>query len=1777
VPLESKFQIWQQDLLDMSRANNLVYYGVSSRSRGIQLHIDAAVLFRQLAGSKVKPFAIRPEQTDDPENCDKRLIRLRSRARDAFNDRGTHVLYVAFGVLEWKESATSEEIVRSPLVLVPVELKRQGALGDFLLDRDSGEEIEINPTLAERLKRDFGVELPAYQQICDTLQTPNEGSASRESVPSLTEIFAVLADATAGMPTGCLGTISAEVHLGIFSFYKLVMYQDLKRHTAEVLTHPVLRLIGGEPVALPLPSGLYEAGELDQHVRPHDVLEILDADSSQQEAIVAAKAGASFVLRGPPGTGKSQTISNIIAECLGLERSVLFVSEKRAALEVVGQRLRDAGLGEFCLELHSHTADKKAFIADIARAQTEAEERPSLSNTVRDWQGICDSLQRERGELNDYVEALHRERMPLGRTVFEAYATLARLANTPDVDAPIAGVLQLTSAQHAANRQELERLLTYSDVLDAQATHPWRETLVKAYSHQLEGSLRYAYNQLIEQLDILIKTLQALADPLCEQYQQPRFTDAACLLRRAEFASRSTQPPENWLGSEALDQVRPLIASAHAQSTRYRELRLRFDQRFEESALALDHAALLHALDEGVEPVATAMMSEMLDPHQALLDERALLDETLRQAVALLPALANGASELARVCCQPEPTSLAAISELLETADWLLQTPKHPAEWLDRNAYAQARVVALDARDRYLMCSRQREALSERFNESFFALDIPTIAARFRKNYSSVLRYFQPAYYSDLQTLRANLRNDEKRAYASWKADIFLAEKLVTAEAELAAGQREYATALGTMFDGVQTDWQQVTIAVQWMDQLSIHYPGGLPQELVRLTTGPSRGLKSLRSAYDHLLKVWDQWQETAAHVEQVFLASRLQAGIEDLADAEPTALHATLSRIHETLGRFWQAADAVIACERPASSGTTIQWSTLCEDLRLAQEVAAIKHWFIERRQALADVLGHYDAGLETDWTTVDAALAWAESFVSLYDDRQPPDYVKHLVSISGDRNTLAHVGMLVRKAQEALERIHEHLRFSDTVLPRDVLLAPASSLEAVTIADLRKSASFRLAHLPELERWVECQGQCRRCEEQGLGAFLAAGLHERSFPHDLPDRYEKRFLQLWLDAILQSEPVLEKFRGELHEQIIRRFRTHDKQHIQLARERLYENLVQMRRDAALRAAANAMTPLGVAYRALQAETKKRRHRSIRQIVRQMGPALIRLKPCWMMSPLSISQYVESGDRMFDLVIFDEASQICPEDAICAIFRGAQLIVVGDEKQLPPTRFFTRTLADLHDDEEETDESALDIGRTQSILDECAAVFNDSRMLRWHYRSRHESLIAFSNAHFYANRLQTFPGLQVAHHAGVRFEYVREGVYDRGGSRTNRGEAQRVVDLAIEQLQRHPDKSLGVVALSESQQMAIRDEIERRLHTDRMLGAELERQLSESDDHGFFVKNLESVQGDERDVIILSVGYGKDASGKMYYNFGPVNKEGGERRLNVAVTRAREQMILVTSIRASDLPADLRSIGARTLRHYLEYAEKGPSVLADQVHEADGSTARSGFDSPFEQAVYEALTARGLKLDTQVGCSGYYIDLAIHDPSHPGRYLLGIECDGATYHSAKTARDRDRLRQHHLESLGWRIHRIWSRDWVRNPAGEIEKVIRALDDVRSAQPTSPSAATPTTREPIATRSNVSGTSTTPIHNTGERTVSGATDHAQRRSSPSPRSIPSTPSTRPQTSSSTNATGVTHICETCASYRFHTASRFFCAHDAAYRLRDSGGRTAGCPAWRQRA
>lgn len=595
---------------------------------------------------------------------------------------------------------------------------------------------------------------------------------------------------------------------------------------------------------------------------------------------------------------------------------------------------------------------------------------------------------------------------------------------------------------------------------------------------------------------------------------------------------------------------------------------------------------------------------------------------------------------------------------------------------------------------------------------------------------------------------------------------------------------------------------------------------------------------------------------------------------------------------------------------------------------------------------------------------------------------------------------------------------------------------------------SDMKARLEFAYENIGTVFTWSKYLDAKHSCETLDLHPLITVLENGEVPPEKLALAFEFVTYQSMGKAIFRLYPELSRFSGTGHEQLREEFARLDNEIIQANGREFGYQIDKAKRipTGAAGARAGDYTEMNLLHRELN---KQRRHIPIRQLLKRAGRTIQELKPCFMMGPLSVAQYLEPEVLKFDLVVMDEASQLRPEEALGAVARGTQLIVVGDPKQLPPTSFFDRLMDGGED--EESDDTPTVIAGMDSILDICQQLFHPVRTLRWHYRSRHESLIAFSNHHFYKN-LIVFPSPYTkGARLGVRYRYIRQGIYK---DRQNIPEAHRVVDAVLDHMLRRSEESLGVVTLNQTQRELIEDLLDKRLRN----FDEGQKFLTDQEQHGwpFFVKNLENVQGDERDVIFISTTFGKAAgTDKVRQNFGPISRPDGWRRLNVLFTRARLRVELFTSMLAEDIVLeDKTPLGTKALREYLDFARSGVLTTTDETDREP--------DSNFEVAVANMIRSHDFEVKPQHGVAGFYLDMVVRNPDRRGDFIAAIECDGATYHSSVSARDRDRIRQTILESLGWRnkIYRIWSTDWFFDPRRETAKLLAFLDKRRAASRT---------------------------------------------------------------------------------------------------------------------
>lgn len=687
---------------------------------------------------------------------------------------------------------------------------------------------------------------------------------------------------------------------------------------------------------------------------------------------------------------------------------------------------------------------------------------------------------------------------------------------------------------------------------------------------------------------------------------------------------------------------------------------------------------------------------------------------------------------------------------------------------------------------------------------------------------------------------------------------------------------------------------------------------------------------------------------------------------------------------------------------------------NTLMEGKRLAAA--------LESYDALGNRLfKHQWQKQKSDWEALKKGANYLQSVHSSIQQGHVQKEILLLLEKNKNIGTIAqytsNLNTITDEQSKAFDALFKHLDFGGNGIENFKLSAQVSVLNQW------------LQQLPEIQKIVLWNVLKEDVVKQGAGFLVKAVENWADAASHLKTALQKTWYDYLLEQAMLNSPELRKFERSTHEDVISKFKRIDvlKQYYNRAKVALKHWEGVPKQDG------------GGQINILKSEfNRKVRHMPIRKLIQEAGTAIQAIKPVIMMSPMSIANFLSPESIDFDLVIFDEASQVRPVDALGAILRGKQIVVVGDTKQMPPTSFFDKLNTETEDEENVTADM-------QSILGMCDAQGAPQRMLRWHYRSRHESLISLSNQEFYENKLVIFPSPGSKNRMGLSFNHLPDTFYDKGKTRTNPKEAEKVADAVIEHALRTPKLSLGVVAFSTAQMQAIQNAIEVR----RRKNPEVESYFRAHANEPFFVKNLENVQGDERDVIFISIGYGRTEDGKVPMSFGPLNNEGGERRLNVLITRAKNRCEVFTNLTSSDMTIGPNAkFGIRALKSFLYFAQHGK-------FESDSEEAPYK-PQPFEKIVAETLRNAGYIVREKVGSAGFYIDMAVVDAANPGRYLLGINCDGKSYQAAKSTRDRDRLRNTVLEGMGWNLLNVWSLDWFRNPAGELNLLIDTIERAKT-------------------------------------------------------------------------------------------------------------------------
>lgn len=1623
--IRAQIAAWRDDLVSMSRRNKLLYFSHTKASsleltqpdppsivrllgtrpyrldfydaptaKGVDLGDAAAD--RRVREPKVNEIvtSVRGEGSTlvaaTPERLRATLRTLRRAASQEYLDKGIRSLYLACGMLTWFEGPETEEPCYAPLLLIPVELRHEAANVADPLYRLLDDDAVINPALAIKLEADFGLRLPSIDEYDDL------------DVERLQRDIRTLVSAQSGW------SVEDRVVMGRFSFHKDVMYRDLLENEDSIAEQDfICALVDNVTHKADYTFDEPDDDHVDETIEPEAMHSILDADASQRKCIWAATQGKTFAMDGPPGTGKSQTIANMICELITVGKTVLFVSEKAAALEVVYKRLQAQGLHEYVLQLHSSEATRRGVAQELGRS---LERRPSLSQRMS--VSHIESLREDRRSLSSYADAMNAIRKPLGRSL---HSVIGRLTQMEDVPATVADVdiaCDLDGTRLETMLATASRLGRAWGPVERGDDFVWRGTTQSNATAAERRRTEEALRDLVDKIDAVGAecscTSSALGLPPAST-----LLEAGRAVALLTFLHERRAVAPSWFTEDGLKSAASCLEEVEKLCDARRSAALETQVQLGAGASAEQLVGLGKQMASIFSSLSCLHMPISIKYEASAQDVGALSEEVGRRLENLGGDLVERLDAVCRrLDVEADSIDVQLAEELLGLPCLTDAADRPMTNWLDSAELEVIRRerVALGAmvtsyRDKY-------ERVRAVFADEILTLPVSDLALRFSTVHRG-LGALRGAHRRDRKMLKPVCRVG--RVTRDAIGMLSTASELKDLATQMSTWERKHAATFGIYYAHKETDFAALDHALKSAEsavEAAVRRP-----EL-------SKSIRFLVRGADIDLKTRQEIGTLRQHFRAVTTLPSFTRG--GLGNAVGVPDRAPVAVIVQDLQRAHQLLEQLrVMFDRVSAAGATFETvGGLRDGLRsvdkLEEALQTMEAKTAQFRESLADKYSAFD----TDIGATKADLTWCGDVIATLPCRIDAQEAKRLLESRVAPEPLARSTSACEDAVDGVLKVFEASR--------------AATLRKSTEGSLRSTrdlASRLIETLDDIAEWCEYQDALRELNDEGLEG-VAEFCVESGPPADkIAQVFERRILEVWADAVISLDKgLLDPQRSVERDSLVKRFRELD------------QNLVRLSAGAVMEAcnARRPKTALGSAAIIHREAEKKSRHMPIRNLLSATRDMTQALKPCFMMSPLSVSQYL-GPDFRFDAVIFDEASQIRPHDAINCLYRGSQHIVAGDQKQLPPTSFF-----DAHsDDGDEWVEDQVEV--YESILDKvkaCGAV--PSMSLKWHYRSRHEDLITFSNYSFYDGRLITFPSpSDAAPPLGIGFTLV-PGVYRRGAQRDNQIEARKVAEIVALYIRELPDLSVGVVAFSQAQQEAIENAIDELRARDSSLPS---APFSGDRLDGLFIKNLETVQGDERDVIILSIGYGPDENGKLTMSFGPINSAGGYRRLNVAVTRARMRVEVVSSIRATDISdTATNNEGVRHLRKYLEYAESGPKCLA-----FDGPQSLGEMESPFEAEVARTIRSWGYDVVPQVGTAGYRIDLGVRHNAGPGGFALGVECDGAAYHSSRAARDRDRLREAVLCGLGWRLHRIWGTSWYHQRRAE-EKRLRAAIEAAIAE-----------------------------------------------------------------------------------------------------------------------
>lgn len=1563
------------------------------------------------------------------EDLAKHFRKIDREARLALEETGANMLFLVLGCLDYTENPSSDKVFSAPLVCVPVRLDAiQISHGVIFNLSYTGEEIHENLSLREKLKRDHTFTLPDF---------PDEDDGVDSYYQEIERLIG-------NQPNW---KVRRNMTLALLSFGNMLLIRDLdpenwsdEKGDSTLLNHPVVKQIfQGRNDAAAL--GYADEYDLDRHPAS-DLPLIYDADSSQHSAIVDVMAGKSLVIEGPPGTGKSQTITNIIAACLSAGKSVLFVAEKLTALQVVQRRLQAAGLAPFLLELHSNKTNKRQVLESLdSRLDLHTTAPPGLDALIV---GLSD----RKKKLDEYAKLLNTVTgNRLGLTIHQVlWRAEQHRINLGEHTEKLIGIV-VPSAPHvtvSALEADFNRITSLSQTFKDIGRYDQKSPFWGFYPDSLAPGDDLAVERIFQVALGFAIQANNISQKLANHYGldvQGESRDG-----RTDRISSTLGELDSLLLDDAATDILPAIFGknrAHQEST---------------INILKKHNSILHSIFD-LEEAITGRVD--YDKSQQANHSDATLRIIQQSGVARLQVgKLDGAIQQLDLLLKTAEPAHQAINTLLEDAG----LPPDSTDGADKlmaimESCAAAPLNHLHMRSIELSKPQAMEVLNKG------SVERAHLQAT-EESLSHRLYLDQAPSDSDLRDCIFVLREGDAwyRVFQKpWRNAIKAHRSLQRDKIKMSAAQRlaELEELSDLRKDRASWTNSSLLTRVTGVVPLPLDFPLSDAAKVAKWLSDASERLGKAQvgeSTFDPILAdpnliKWYLSKQLSA-TENLNALRELDTWIVRSFPQLPgwknsQSWNLRLISARDILAQMQQVKDdfaGAVYTDATLEDG----YALICK----AHELLA-KSTAISGSMELRDVLEARASRFREDLPAIMAAVRFGQAVWN----SSLPIQAKQQLWMTSAQSTLDDMRQEIASFEESRKRVKNALLqlTKHGEIELESWMPPSDEISTGTeISCLRLQTA--LDQIDELVPWSLYIHHRAECSRGVLDSFVLLMEDEGLPPDFLADAFLYRLYASVAETLFRRTPTLQNFSGPVHTNTRQEF------------SQLDRNLVSLRgKQISHQSRRSTRTEPGYSGTRVADKTEmsliqhllpqSRPRIALRDLLNRAGRSIRQLKPCFMMGPQAVAQYLMASPEMFDVVIMDEASQMRPEQAIGAIVRGKQLVVVGDPKQLPPTSFFSRMQSEGDSQETSVAEEA------ESILDLASSHFRPIRSLRWHYRSRHESLIAFSNRKFYDGKLIVFPSpFPQSRGLGVRMHYVKSAVYE---SQTNLRESTAVVDAVVDHILHTPELSLGIVALNIRQRDLIAELLEERLKFTP--SAEEYKNRWNDDGQNIFVKNLENVQGDERDTIIISTTYGPPpGSTNVHQHFGPISQEGGWRRLNVLFTRARASVLLVTSMKQTDIVVGAGTPkGTRALRDYLLYAETGRLNL--DPGEATGGQP----ESEFEVAVIRALRDLGYECEPQVGVAKFRIDIGVRHPQYPHLFLAAIECDGATYHSGITVRDRDRIRQEILESMGWKgkIWRIWSTEWFRNPRRELARLTSFLEELKR-QEVDPSQAAPIDVQP---------------------------------------------------------------------------------------------------------